>query len=46
MPRLVSSAWASSALATTICMLSSDPGAISVSPLPTVVEQPDPGGVS
>ena len=37
---------AASASATTICRLSSDPGAILVDPLPIAIEQAEPGGVS
>ena len=44
-PRAVSSRCASSMSVTTTCMLSREPGAISVMPLPKAIEQAEPGGV-
>lgn len=45
-PRARRSAYASSMSVTTACRLSREPGVIRVSPLPTAIEQAEPGGVS
>ena len=45
-PRVGGSSRAAAASATTICIESSEPGAIVVRPLPMAMEQAEPGGVS
>ena len=46
MPRLRSSLCAAWASLTTSCKPAAEPGALSVSPWPIAIEQPEPGGVS